>query len=161
MADLSAHMLIITSNVNCQNTTMQTLPGWIKNPLTYVLFARNSLQIQQHRQVKSKRWKKIRYAHINNNNNKKAVALSTSAKIDFIVETVTGDEDVTPMRESIPQEATTMPNVYSGNSGASKDTKQKTRPLKGTKGKSVIQSVAFSSCWNRQMGNWQSIKDKI
>lgn len=45
MADLSAHMLIITSNVNCQNTTMQTLPGWIKNPLTYVLFARNSLQI--------------------------------------------------------------------------------------------------------------------
>ena len=118
---IGTYISIITLNVNGLNapTTRYRLAEWIQKQDPYMCCLQEThFRPRDTYRLKVRGWKKI--FHANGNQKKAGVAILISDKIDFKIKNVTRDKEghYITIKGSIPEEVTTIINIYVPKIGA-------------------------------------------
>ena len=131
---MGSYLSIITLNVNGLNapTKRQRLAEWIKTQDPHICCLQEThLETRDTYRLKMKGWKNI--FHANGDHKKAGIAILTSDKIHFEINTVKRDKEghYIMIKGSIPEEDITIINIYAPNIGAPHYVRQMLPSMKG------------------------------
>ena len=131
---IGTYISIITLNVNGLKapTKRHRLAEWIQKQDPYICCLQEThFRRRDTYRLKVRVWKKI--FHVNGNQNKAAVAILISDKIDFKIKTITRDKEghYIMIKGSIQEEDIRIVNIYGPNIGAPQYIRQMLTTIKG------------------------------